>query len=134
MTQEQALKVAARFIEYLESGAPPEGLFAPDLFCDFTSPRWRQQAVGLGPVLELRRRGHPSPGKVPRFRCDPTPTGFVLELEEQWTHGGQDWYCRELFRADVHGERITCLSVYCTGDWDAQRRAEHASAVQLLRP
>ena len=26
------------------------------------------------------------------------------------------------------------LSVYCTGDWDEDRRAEHARAVQLLRP
>jgi hypothetical protein len=29
---------------------------------------------------------------------------------------------------------IAALSVYCTGDWDAARREEHARAVHLLRP
>jgi hypothetical protein len=134
MTQQQADALAKRFILFLESGAVDEGLFCGDVFCDFTLPRWRLQAVGLGPVLEMRRRGHPSPGKVPRFRCDPIPTGFVLELEEQWRDNGQDWYCREMFRADVRDNSIWSLSVYCTGDWDSARRTEHARQVQLLRP
>jgi hypothetical protein len=85
-------------------------------------------------VVALRRGGHPNPGKVPRFRCDPTPTGFVLEVEETWGHAGEQWYCRELLRADVEGDRVANLSVYCTGDWDESRRAEHARAVHLLRP
>ncbi len=134
MTEQQASAIAERFIQFLESGNVVDGLFATDVFCDFTSPRWRQQAVGLGPVLELRRRGHPSPGKVPRFRCDPIPTGFVLELEEQWSERGEEWYCREMFRADVRDGAITTLCVYCTGDWDSARREEHARQVRLLRP
>ena len=71
---------------------------------------------------------------MPRFRCDPTPTGFVLEVEEEWEQGGEAWYCRELFRADVQGASITELAVYCTGDWDRSRRAQHAREVRLLRP
>jgi hypothetical protein len=71
---------------------------------------------------------------VPRWRFDPTPTGFVLEVEEAWDAGGEHWTCRELFRADIGDEGITQLSVYCTGDWDAARRAEHAAAVTLIRP
>lgn len=134
MTSSEARTVAARLLQFLETGDAVPGLFHPEVFCDFTSPRWRQQALGIEPVVALRWRGHPSPGKVPRFRCDPTPSGFVLEVEEEWAHGGEEWYCRELFRADVEGEAITMLSVYCTGDWDRSRRAEHARQVRLLRP
>ena len=58
----------------------------------------------------------------------------MLEVEEQWEAGGESWYCRELFRADVTGGSISQLSVYCTGDWDAALVARHAATVPLLRP
>ena len=126
--------VADRFLGYLETARAPEGLFAPDVFVDFSMPTWRLQAEGRDAALELRRRGHPWPGRVPRYRLDPTPAGFVLEAEETWDADGRRWYCRELFRADVGVEGITELAVYCTGDWDAARVAEHAAAVALIRP
>jgi hypothetical protein len=126
--------VAARFIRFLETGEADAELFSADVFCDFTLPRWRLQAQGAGAVLALRRQGHPNAGRVPRFRCDPTPTGFVLEVEEEWEQAGEAWYCRELFRADVEGRSIAHLAVYCTGDWDRSRRAQHAREVRLLRP
>jgi hypothetical protein len=134
MTQTEADALAARLIHFLETGEADPELFSAGVFCDFTLPRWRLQAQGVGPVMALRRQGHPSAGRVPRFRCDPTPTGFVLELEEEWEHGGEAWYCRELFRADVEGRSIAQLAVYCTGDWDRSRRAQHAREVRLLRP
>lgn len=136
MTNEHAQRVAALLIRFLETGTPPPGLFADTVFCDFTSPRWRLQAEGIPDVVTLRRGGHPGPGQVTRSRCDPTPTGFVLEVEEEWSHAGESWYARELFRVDVAGVegQITALSVYCTGDWDRSRRAQHAREVRLLRP
>jgi hypothetical protein len=124
----------ARFIAFLETGDAHPELFTAEVFVDFTLPRWRQQARGRDELIAMRRQGHPSPGKVTRWRTDPTPTGFVLELEEQWEQGGEPWYCREMFRADVEGDAIHELSVYCTGDWDTRRRAEHAREVRLLRP
>jgi hypothetical protein len=134
VTNNQAKRVATLLIRFLETGTPPEGLFTESVFCDFTLPRWRMQAEGIGPTVELRRAGHPGPGNVSRSRCDPTPTGFVLEVEEEWTHGGESWYARELFRADLEGDSIAALSVYCTGDWDRSRRAQHTREVRLLRP
>jgi hypothetical protein len=134
MNRELAERVAARFIAFLETGRAPDGLFTEDTFCDFTLPRWRVQAEGRANAIALRLRGHPGPGRVPRFRCDPTPSGFVLELEEEWQADGESWSCRELFRADLRGESIEALSVYCTGDWDTARRAQHAREVRLLRP
>jgi hypothetical protein len=126
---------ADEFIAYLETGRAAPGLYAPDVFLDLTLPRWRLQAEGRDAALAVRRESHPQPGRVPRSRFDPTPTGFVLEVEETWHHdAGERWYCRELFRADVGPEGITALSVYCTGDWDTARVAEHAANVRLSRP
>lgn len=126
--------LADRLIAFLETGEAEDGLFAPDVFCDLTVPTWRLQALGAAESIALRLGGHPTPGRVPRHRLDPTPTGFVLELEEVWEQDGERWYCREMLRADVGPDGITALSIYCTGDWDTARVAEHASAVTLLRP
>jgi hypothetical protein len=134
MSQVDIDSTTARLIEFLETGEVPDGLFADDVFCDFTMPRWRLQARGRGPVVALRRRGHPTPGKVPRFRVDPTPTGFVLELEESWDQDNEHWYCREMIRAELQGDAIASLSVYCTGDWDRMQCEKHSREVQLLRP
>jgi hypothetical protein len=130
-----ARTLADAFIAYLETGEATPGLYAPDVLLDATLPRWRLQALGREDALAVRRVSHPQPGRVPRSRFDPTPTGFVLEVEEAWDDdAGEHWYCRELFRADVGPEGITALSVYCTGDWDTARVAEHAREVTLIRP
>jgi hypothetical protein len=126
--------LAARLVAFLETGVPPEGLFQEGVFCDFTMPQWRLQAQGVEEVVDLRRHGHPVAGRVPRWRHDPTPTGFVLELEERWDDGGQQWYCREMVRAEVTDGAISEVSVYCTGDWDAAQVARHRREVTLLRP
>jgi len=41
---------------------------------------------------------------------------------------------REMIRAEVADGALAALTVYCTGDWDQARQAEHAAAVTLLRP
>lgn len=127
-------ELAAKFVEFLETGDVPKGLFTPDLFCDFTMPQWRLQANGLEEAVGLRKNGHPGPSRVPRSRFDVTATGFVLEVEEEWEQDGESWYCRELFRADVADAAISQLSVYCTGDWDRAQVARHQETVALLRP
>jgi hypothetical protein len=133
-SQTTAQALADKFISFLETGEAPEGLFTPDVFCDFTMPKWRLQAQGVRDVVALRLAGHPGPGRVPRSRLDATETGFVLEVEEQWEQDGESWYCRELFRADVSDGAVSELSVYCTGDWDRALVAEHARTVRLLKP
>ena len=126
--------LAAKFVTFLETGTAPEGLFTPDAFCDFTMPQWRLQAQGLDDVLQLRLAGHPGPSRVPRTRLDATETGFVIEVEEEWEQDGEQWYCRELMRADVSDGSISQLSVYCTGDWDRAQIARHRQTVTLIRP
>jgi hypothetical protein len=126
--------LALKFIAFLETGEVPPRLFAADVICDFTLPKWRLQAQGIDGVVRLRKQGHPGPGKVPRWRVDATPTGFVIEFEERWEQDGKDWYSREMARADVVDGSVSVLSVYCTGDWDAEHRARHEREVTLIRP
>ena len=129
-----ASDLAGKLITFLETGTSPDGLFADELFLDFTMPLWRLQADNAKDAIGMRIAGHPVPGRVPRSRLDVTKTGFVLEVEETWDAGGDSWYCRELFRADVTDGSISELSVYCTGDWDSATVEKHAKAVSLLRP
>ena len=127
-------ELAEKTVTFLETGTAPEGLFRPDVFLDLTMPTWRIQAAGAEDLIAVRKEGHPGPSRVTRWRADPTPAGFVFEFEERWDHEGQEWYSRELIRVEVTGGQIAELAVYCTGDWDQARQAEHAAAVTLLRP
>jgi len=129
-------ELADKYIAFLESNEPPGELFEPDIFADITVPHWRLQAGDVPGLVAIRVGGHPGTGQVARHRLDATSTGFVLEVEERWVDdAGAHWYCRELFRADVSpAGRISRLSVYCTGDWDEALVAQHAAAVQLIRP
>jgi len=126
--------VVQKLVDWLETTHVPEGLFTDDVFLDFTPPQWRLQAQGVRDAVAIRRNGHPAPGRVARLRYDPTPTGFVLEWEEEWDENGDHWYCREMTRAEVRDGAISELSVYCTGDWSSAHVARHAREVQLLRP
>ena len=134
MPETAARDLAGKLIAFLETGAPPDRLFAPDVFCDFTMPQWRLQGQGVEDIVRMRSAGHPGPSRVPRSRFDATSTGFVLEVEEEWDQDGESWYCRELLRADVADGAISQFSVYCTGDWDRAQVARHRANVQLLRP
>jgi len=128
-------QLVGEFVEFNETGTPPPELFADDVFVDFTMPHWRLQAGDRDGLVALRRGGHPGPSTVAGYRVDSTEKGFVIEWTERWTDDeGMEWYCREIARADVEGGTITDLAVYCTGDWDTRRVAEHRATVALLRP
>jgi hypothetical protein len=126
--------LSEKLIRFLETGDVPEGLFRPDVFLDLTMPTWRVQTVGAEDLIAVRKEGHPGPGTVPRWRADPTPGGFVFEFDERWNSEAQQWYAREMMRIEVTDGAIAELTVYCTGDWDEARQAEHTEAVTLIRP
>lgn len=128
-------RLSQAIVAFLETNTLPEGLMQPDVFCDLTLPQWRIQTTNAEDLEDLRRKSHPDLGEVARWSAEPTPSGFVFEFEERWTDArGENWYCRELLRATVRDGRIASLSIYCTGDWDTAKQAEHARAVKLVRP
>ena len=123
----------AGLIRFLETGSVRDGLFAPDVFSDLSLPQWRIQAATAGEMVAIRADNHPWPGKVRVQRVEQTDRGFTLEFEERWDNEGQRWYCREMIRADVAGDSIVELSIFCTGDWDEARQREHRETVHLIR-
>lgn len=124
----------ANLIRFLETGTAAQSLFAPEVFTDLSLPHWRVQAAGAEAIVAVRAESHPFPGEVRVERVERTDHGFTLEFEERWYQEGQRWYCREMIRADVVGDRIVDMAVYCTGDWDEARQREHAAKVRLIRP
>lgn len=131
----QAHELARKLVRFLETNTLPDGLFAPDVFCDLSLPQWRIQVNSVDAVVQVRRDSHPDTGSVPRSRTDLTTDGFVFEFEERWTDAsGEQWYAREMIRATIRDGLIAEMAVYCTGDWDRQRQTEHAASVKLLRP
>lgn len=127
--------VAARFVQWLESGEGANELFAPDVFGDVTLPHWRVQTVSAADLIAVRVNGHPHPGRVRVERLEPTPRGWTMQIEERWTdEHGAPWYCREMFRADLVNGRISDIAIYCCGDWDEQLVRRHGAEVRLLRP
>jgi hypothetical protein len=123
----------ANLIRFLETGSVPEGLFAPDVFADLSLPHWRIQTATAEDIIAERFAGHPFPGQVRVERVEQTGHGFTIEFEERWENDGQQWYCREMIRADVVADSIVELSIYCTGDWDEAKQRAHAQAVRLIR-
>lgn len=136
-TANHSARVAAsvdRVVAWLEHGAT-EGLFAPDLFADLHFPHWRIQLQGADAMNDLKNEMHPPGGRTRVAGVHASARGYVLEVEERWRSGGEQWYCREAFICDLDDEgRIDELSYYCTGEWDEAKVAEHAESVTLLRP
>ena len=123
-----------RLVAWLERGET-DGLFAPDAFADLTFPHWRLQVQGAEEMDRTKNALHPPAGTTRVERVHRSEHGYVLQVEERWEDGGQQWYCREAFICDLDEQgRIAELGYYCTGDWDEARVAEHAEAVTLLRP
>ena len=77
MAPSDARARAGELVAFLETGTPPAGLFAPDVFLDFTMPTWRLQAQGAEDSLALRSGGHPGSSRVIRSRFDPTPGAWT---------------------------------------------------------
>jgi hypothetical protein len=127
-------RLAGALVHWLETGDRPHDLFATDVFADLSLPQWRLQGEGATETFGLRGASHPYTGEVTVRGLDHTSRGFLIEFEERWDAEGQRWYCREMIHCHVARDRITALSVYCTGDWDESVQRRHAEQVHLTRP
>ncbi len=126
--------LAQLVVTWLETGIRPEGMFAQDVFVDLTVPHWRMQDEGVDGAFRVREDDHPQPGKLRVEALDRTSRGFLIQFEERWEAGGQQWYCRELIHCVVTDGWISELVIYCTGDWDEAVQRQHAEQVRLIRP
>jgi hypothetical protein len=125
--------LASRLTHWLRDGVRRDDLFAPDAFADLSLPQWRIQAMTADALFAIRETSHPVNGEVRVERLEPTDSGFLIQFEERWHQGGQDWYCREMIHAVTRDGLIAELAIYCTGDWDEATQRRHAAEVQLIR-
>jgi hypothetical protein len=126
-TAERLSTALNRCFETYEAG---RDVFAEDAFFDLRPPFWRFQLEGPEAFAAQLRAVAPGPTRARVLRAVPTATGFVMEHEE--TSDAE--VAHRLFLCEVRDGRITEVTVYCNGGWDAELRARHAAEAPMLRP
>lgn len=111
-----------------------DGLFADDTFFDLLPPLWRFQFEGPGVAFaEQLRSIAEGPVDIEVVRTVPTATGFVTEhVETQHTPDGE-MTARRIHLCEVDDGRITAVTTYCNGGWDAELRTRHAAEAPMVR-
>jgi hypothetical protein len=112
-----------------EGRLPTAEVFTADGVYDANVPSWRFQVRGPRSVDEHFRQANPSRDlRATVLRSLPTADGFVAELTLEYTDPrGVFGYHRLLVLAELGGGKISELTVYCTGMWDAATRERYAA-------
>jgi hypothetical protein len=109
-------------------------VFTDDVFLDGHPPLWRFQLQGRATFAAWLHGYSPDGADVAVVRTIPTATGFVTELVGRHQEHGDEITDRKIVLCEVRGNRISELTVYCSGDWDEELRARHAAEAPILRP
>jgi hypothetical protein len=128
-----AQELSERLADFFRTGDVGDVLTA-DVFLDGHPPFWRFQLEGSENVGEWYRSYAPDGVATVVISVVPTATGFVTEFLGEHTEAGEVLTDRKVCLCQVRGSRITALTIYCSGDWDADLRARHAAEATLLRP
>jgi ketosteroid isomerase-like protein len=109
-------------------------VLADEVFLDGNPPEWRFQLQGRDSFDAWIKSFMPDGADTTVVRTIPTVTGFVTEFTGRHDEDGREITDRKILLAEVRDGRIAELTVYCSGDWDADLRARHAAETQLIRP
>jgi hypothetical protein len=109
-------------------------LFADDVFLDGHPPFWRFQLQGRDVFAAWLQGYSPEGVETTVVRTVPTVNGFVAEFVGRHHEAGEEMTDRKILLCEVVHGRITDLTIYCSGDWDAELRARHAAEAPVLRP
>ena len=109
-------------------------LFADDVFLDGHPPLWRFQIQGRDEFSTWLRGYSPDGAETTVVRTVPTVNGFVAELVGRHEEHGEEMTDRKIVLCEVRDGRIADLTIYCSGDWNAELRARHAAEAPILRP
>ena len=108
-------------------------VLADDVFLDGHPPLWRFQLQGRDTFAAWLHGYLPDGAETTVVRTIPTVTGFVTEFVGRHEEDGEEITDRKILLCEVRGGRIAELTVYCSGDWDAELRARHAAEAPILR-
>ena len=109
-------------------------VLADDVFLDGHPPLWRFQLQGRDAFAAWIKSFMPDGADTTVVRTIPTVTGFVTEFVGRHEEDGEEMTDRKILLCEVRGGRIAELTIYCSGDWDAELRARHAAETRLIRP
>lgn len=109
-------------------------VLADDVFLDGNPPEWRFQLQGRDTFDTWIKSFMPNGADTTVVRTIPTVTGFVAEFTGRHDEDGREITDRKILLAEVRDGRIAELTVYCSGDWDADLRARHTAETHLIRP
>jgi len=114
--------------------AEADDVLTDDVFLDGNPPLWRFQLQGRDNFDRWIKSFMPHGADTSVVRTIPTATGFISEYVGRHDEDGEDITDRKIVLAEVRGGRIAELTIYCSGDWNAELRARHAAETTLIRP
>jgi len=109
-------------------------VLSDDVFLDGNPPLWRFQLQGRDTFATWIKGFMPRGAETTVVRTIPTATGFVTEFTGRHEDDGEVITDRKILLAEVRSGRIAELTIYCSGDWDAELRVRHAAEAELIRP
>jgi hypothetical protein len=131
-----AERLSAAFHRCFSHFEVDDDVFAPEALFDLLPPQWRFQLQGSGEAFTTQLRSiSQGPVEVEVLRTVPTAGGFVTEhVETHHLPGGDHVLSRRLHLCEVTGGRISAVTTYCNGPWDAELRARQAAEAPMVRP
>jgi ketosteroid isomerase-like protein len=105
-----------------------------DVFLDGHPPLWRFQLQGRDTFAAWLQGYSPDGVETKVVRTIPTVTGFVTELVGRHDEDGKEMTDRKILLCEVRAGQIAELTIYCSGDWDAELRNRHSAETELIRP
>ena len=109
-------------------------VLADDVFLDGHPPLWRFQLQGRDVFAAWLKGYSPDGVETTVARTVPTNSGFVTELIGAHHDKGELITDRKIVLCEVRAGQIAEMTIYCSGDWDAEARSRHAAETTLLRP
>ena len=128
-----AQELSERLADVFRTAAASDVL-ADDVFLDGNPPLWRFQLQGRDTFDAWIKSFMPDGADTTVVRTIPTVTGFVTEFTGRHHENGEEITDRKILLAEVRNGHIAELTIYCSGDWNAELRARHAAETQLIRP
>jgi hypothetical protein len=114
--------------------AKASDVLADDVFLDGNPPLWRFQLQGRDAFDAWIKSFMPDGADTTVVRTIPTVTGFVTEFTSRHQEDREEITDRKILLAEVRGGRVAELTIYCSGDWNAELRTRHAAETRLIRP
>lgn len=126
-------RLSERFAEVFSTFEARDDTFAPNAFFDLNMPVWRFQLEGADSFAAQLKSINEGIVSIEIVRTVPTISGFVTEHVEHQNVGGSEVTARRIWLCEVEHGRIVEAVGYCSGEWDEDLRARHATEAPMIR-